>query len=312
MKRTKRLLSYGGLFTVLTLLLSACSNTQTHRQPPTGFLYGPIYHWLGLPMQHLITWIANLFGNPPDYGWAILLITLIVRLVLLPLMLSQSKSTLRQQHRREAIKPQLDDIQKRQAAATTPEEKSALSQEMMATMKANGVSMTGGIGCLPMLIQLPVFSALYMAIQYSPAIFKTTFLGISLGQTNIVVAVLAGLTYVVQGYLSLIGLPESQKKQMQTMMMMSPAMTFFIALVSPAGLGLYFFAGGILAIFQTLITNFYYMPRIKAEVAADIKKNPPKPVKAVETPTKPKPAPKPVTTTTTKPSRNRNAGKQHK
>ncbi|MDT3390914.1 MAG: OxaA precursor, partial [Bacillota bacterium] len=71
MKRIKRLLSYGGLFTVLTLLLSACTNTQTHRTPPTGFLYGPIYHWLGLPMQHLITWIAKLFGNPPNYGWAI-------------------------------------------------------------------------------------------------------------------------------------------------------------------------------------------------------------------------------------------------
>lgn len=306
MKRIKRLLSYGGLFTVLTLLLSACTNTQTHRTPPTGFLYGPIYHWLGLPMQHLITWIAKLFGNPPNYGWAILLITLIVRLVLLPLMLSQSKSTLRQQHRREAIKPQLDDIQKRQATATTPEEKAALSQEMMTTMKENGVSMTGGIGCLPLLIQLPVFSALYMAIQYSPAIFKSTFLGISLGHTNLIIAILAGLTYVLQGYLSLVGLPASQKKQMQTMMMMSPVMTFFIALVSPAGLGLYFFAGGILAIFQTLITNFYYMPRIKAEVAADLKKNPPKPVaKTVITP-----KPKPIQATESKPKRNRNAGKQ--
>lgn len=312
MKRLKRLLTYGGLFMTLTLLLSACTTTQTHQKPPTGFFYGSIYHFLGLPMKHLITWIANLFGNPPNYGWAILLITLIVRLILMPLMLNQSKKTITQQHKREAIQPQLTDIQERQSKATSPEEKAELTQEMMTVMRENGVSMTGGMGCLPLLIQLPIFSALYMAIRYSSEIFKSTFLGISLGHTNLIVAILAGLTYVLQGYLSLVGLPESQKKQMKTMMMMSPLMTFFIAMVSPAGLGLYFFAGGILAIVQTLITNFYYMPRIKAEVAADLKKNPPKQVvkPAPKKPVAPKPA-KPQRPAV-QPHRNRNAGKQRR
>ncbi|WP_125981394.1 membrane protein insertase YidC [Loigolactobacillus iwatensis] len=314
MKQSKRLLTYGGLFTVLTLFLSACSNQQIHRTPPTGFLYGPIYKFLGLPMQHLITWIAKLFGNPPNYGWAILIITLVVRLILLPLMLSQSKKSTRQQQKMAAIKPQMDDIQKRQKAAQTNEERTAISQEMMTLYKDNGVSMTGGIGCLPLLIQLPVFSALYMAIQYDPVLFKSTFMGISLGQTNLVITILATLTYVIQGYISLIGLPESQKQQMKTMMLMSPAMTFFISLASPAGLGLYFLAGGLLAILQTVITNFYYMPKIKAEVAEELKKNPPKQVvKPVEETAKPAAKPKKVAakSNTNSNQKNRNSGKQH-
>lgn len=318
MMRFKRPLMYGGLFSILTLFLSACSNRSIHRQPPTGFIYGPIYHYLGEPMSHLITWMANTVGNAQTngYGWAILVITLIVRLILMPLMLSQSKNATRQQHKMAAIKPAMDDIQKRQKAATSQEEKAAISQEMMALYKDNNVSMTGGIGCLPLIIQLPIFSALYMAIQYNQAIFHSTFFGINLGQTNIIVALIAGLTYVGQSYLSLVGVPESQRQQMKTMMLMSPVMTFFISLVSPAGLGLYFLAGGILAIIQTAITNFYYVPKIKAEIAADLKEHPikvvtPKPAAPVA-PKKAEPKAKIVQSTPKKNHQPRNAGKQHR
>ena len=69
------------------------------------------------------------------------------------------------------------------------------------------------------------------------------------------------------------GVPEEQKKQMKMAIWMSPFMTFFISLTSSAGLGLYFFIGGLFAILQTLMINAY-RPRIRRQIAEENKKNP--------------------------------------
>ncbi|KLD57740.1 hypothetical protein WP50_31510 [Lactiplantibacillus plantarum] len=95
--------------------------------------------------------------------------------------------------------------------------------------------MTGGIGCLPLLIQLPIFSALYYAIRYSPELSKATFMGISLGKSSLILAILAFLSYLAQGYLSMIGLPEEQKKTMRLMLIMSPVMILFVSKKSRHG-----------------------------------------------------------------------------
>ncbi|MCP6717804.1 YidC/Oxa1 family membrane protein insertase, partial [Klebsiella pneumoniae] len=74
------------------------------------------------------------------------------------------KSTMMQE-RMAMLQPQMRALQERQKQAKTPEEQAAASQAMMSFYKDNNVSLTGGIGCLPLLIQLPVFSALYFAIR---------------------------------------------------------------------------------------------------------------------------------------------------
>ncbi len=147
------------------------------------------------------------------------------------------------------------------------------NQEMMALYKDNNISMTGGIGCLPLLIQMPIFAALYAAIQYSPELSSSYFFGINLGNRSFALTALTFIIYAVQGYMSLIGLEPQQKKQMQSMLIISPIMTAGITYISPAGLGLYFFVGGIFACLQTLIILFM-RPRIKKQIAADLKDNP--------------------------------------
>lgn len=139
---------------------------------------------------------------------------------------------------------------------------------MMALYRENGVSLTGGIGCLPLLIQMPIFAGLYAAIRYSPELSKSVFLGIPLGHASIVLAILAGLSYLGQSYLSMLGMPEDQKKQMRMTLVISPAMILFISISAPAGLGLYFFVGGIFACIQTLIINLY-RPRIRKQIEAE-------------------------------------------
>ncbi|GKT04837.1 membrane protein insertase YidC 1 [Furfurilactobacillus curtus] len=249
-----------------------------------------------------------------SYGWAVILLTVVVRLILLPLMIRQSRQATIQQEKMAMVRPQMTDIQARQKAAKTPDERNAISQEMMKLYKDNGISMTGGIGCLPLLIQFPIFAALYAAIRYAPELVNATFFGIHLGKPNLILAILSFLAYLLQGYLSLLGLPEDQKKQMRSMMIMSPIMILFVTFSTPAALGLYFFVGGLFACLQTLIIA-WYRPRIRQQVAEELKQkaaSAPKPVAATETPTSTTPTqPTSTPAATQQQQKKRNAGKQH-
>lgn len=306
--KSKKGLTLALTLTTLTLFLSGCVQTTKSGKP-----YGFVYDYLARPGQAVMQWLSHILGN--NYGWAIIGLTVIVRLVLLPMMISQQRKSTYQQEKMSAVKPQMQKIQARQKAATTQEEKAAISNEMMQLYKENGISMTGGIGCLPLLIQLPVFSALYYAIRFSPELQSATFMGISLGKSSLLLAILAFLSYLAQGYLSMIGLPDDQKKQMRMMLVMSPIMILFVSMSAPAGLGLYFFVGGLFACLQTLIINFF-RPRIRREVEAELKKHPiktptpasvaqAKPVNATESDVNPKPR-------NYTPGKGRNAGKQQR
>ena len=281
----------------MALFLSGCVQTKN------GKPYGFVYDYLAVPGQHVMDWLAHIFGG--SYGWAIIILTVIVRMVLLPIMVRQMRSATVQQEKISMIRPQMTALQKQQKAAKTPEEQQAASQAMMALYRNNGISMTGGIGCLPLLIQMPIFAALYAAIRYSPELSNTVFLGIPLGKSSWILALLSFLSYLLQGYLSMLGMPEDQKKQMRMTLLLSPVMILFFTMSSPAGLGLYFFVGGLFACLQTLIINFY-RPRIRREIKEKMKDQPAPVVAPVVKPTAT--TPKPVS----QKNHNRNAGKQQR
>ncbi|WP_270330579.1 membrane protein insertase YidC [Lapidilactobacillus dextrinicus] len=273
MKRKQKGIVLTSMFAGLLLLLSGCANQYQNLKPPTGFFYGSIYKYLAIPMQKLIIGLGDALGGKDGYGWSVVIITLVVRLILLPIMLNQVKKSTRQTEKMNALRPQIDLIQKHRAGASQ-EEAQRLSQLTMEVYSKNNMSMTGGMGCLPLLIQLPVFAALYQAVEYSPIIAKQTFLGFSLGKPSIVLAIIATLFYVAQSMLSLIGIPEAQRKQMMSMLIIGPGMTLFISLFAPAALALYFLAGGIMILVQQIITTFVVQPKIKAAVDRELKENP--------------------------------------
>jgi YidC/Oxa1 family membrane protein insertase len=145
----------------------------------------------------------------------------------------------------------------------------------MAAQKENGVSMFGSMGCLPLLIQMPFFSALFYAARYTDGISTATFLGIDLGKSSIVLTIVAGIFYFVQSYLSTIGIDEEQKKQMKTMMFMSPLMIVFFSFSSPAGVTLYWVIGGIFGIIQQVIVTFIIKPHLREKIDREFEANPP-------------------------------------
>ncbi len=300
--KNKKLLTIAAIMASAMLFLSGCVQHTASGRP-----YGFVYDNLAVPTQHVLVWLSQILGN--SLGWAIIVITFIVRLVLMPIMIKQSKNATVQQEKIAHIKPLMEDITKRQKEATSDAERMAINQEMMQLYRDNNISMTGGIGCLPLLIQMPIFAALYAAIQYSPELSRSYFYGINLGQRSFTLVALSFVVYALQGWLSTLGVPEAQRAQMRQMMIISPLMITFMTYISPAGLGLYFFVGGIFACIQTLIIN-YMRPRIRKEVLAELKKNPVKQPKKVVTEAKETTIESSPTSATSK--KKRNAGKQNR
>lgn len=103
------------------------------------------------PLGWLIQFIYNLVDN---YGLAIILFTIVIKLVLMPLQIKSQKAMKRQQK----VQPIIMELQKKYA-----NDQQRLQQEMMKVYKENNVSMTGG--CLPLLIQFPILIGLYRVIQ---------------------------------------------------------------------------------------------------------------------------------------------------
>ncbi|MDR1605523.1 MAG: membrane protein insertase YidC [Streptococcaceae bacterium] len=267
-KSTKRLLLSSLMLTAL-LFLTGC--VQTKNGQPTG--QGWVYNILVKPMSAAVEFFAHNLGF--GFGFAIILVTFIVRLIILPLGLNQAYKSSYMQEKMRYLKPVLEPIQNKMKQATSNEEKMAAQAELMAAQKENGVNMLGSMGCLPLLIQMPFFSALFFAARYTKGIATATFFGIDLGKSSLILTIIAGVFYFLQSYISTIGIDEEQKKQMKTMMYMSPLMIIFFSFSSPAGVTLYWVIGGVFGVIQQLIVTFMIKPHLREKIDREFEENPP-------------------------------------
>ncbi|WP_053363788.1 membrane protein insertase YidC [Bacillus sp. FJAT-27251] len=213
---------------------------------------------LVLPFEKLIHLFADLTHG--SFGLAIILITVLLRMVLMPLMLRQYKTQQSMKGKMDKLKPELDDIQKRLKATKDEKEQQKLQQEMMALYQKHGVNPLNA-GCLPLLIQMPILMGLYYAISESHEIATHSFLWFNLGQPDIWITAAAGAVYLLQFKISQANLAPEQQKQLKFMGLLSPVMIVLFSLNAPAALPLYWTVGGAFLILQTFISRRLYSER---------------------------------------------------
>lgn len=302
MKKNKRLL-LASLALSSLVFLAGCVKTDG-KGVPTG--EGWVYNYLVEPMENLITFFAENQGL--GFGVAIIVVTLIVRFLIMPLGIYQSWKSTYQSEKMNYLKPILGPIQERMKNASSQEEQLAAQQEFFAAQKEYGVSMLGGMGCLPLLIQMPFFTALFYAARHTPGISTAEFMGISLGEPSMILTAIAGILYYAQSMLMQVGMDEEQKKQMQTVAYMNPIMIVIFSWTSPAGVTLYWVVGGMIGLVQQALTNFILKPKVRAKVEEEFKNNPPKPYKSTVKDVTPKASA--IIEEKASKKTNRNAGKQ--
>lgn len=176
----------------------------------------------------------------PNYGLAIILLTLVVRLVLYPLTLKQTKSMAHMQK----IQPKVQDLKDRYK--DNPQK---FNEEVLKLYQKHNVNPLGG--CLPLLLQLPILIALYNTIRIAVELRKTPFLWISdlsKGDPLLILPIaIAALMYYQQGKMT--------DPQQQQMMAFMPMFMFVITWSLPAGLLVYWFASSVIGLLQQLQAN---------------------------------------------------------
>ena len=270
MKSIKRF-ALSAMGVAMLLVLTGCVSVDKATGEPTGF----IWNTFGAPMAEAIKYFATDKGL--GFGVAIIIVTIIVRLIILPLGIYQSWKATLHSEKMNALKHVLEPHQTRLKEATTQEEKLEAQQALFAAQKEHGISMFGGVGCFPLLIQMPFFSAIYFAAQHTEGVSEASFLGIALGSPSWILLACAGVLYYLQSLLSLHGVEdETQREQLKKMIYMSPLMIVMFSIFSPASVTLYFVVGGIIMIFQQFIINYLIRPKLRQQVREEFAKNPPK------------------------------------
>ena len=306
MKSIKRIaLSIMGV--AMLLVLTGCVQVDKATGQPIGFIWNTI----GAPMAEAIKYFATDKGL--GFGVAIIIVTIIVRLIILPLGIYQSWKATLHSEKMNALKHVLEPHQTRLKEATTQEEKLEAQQALFAAQKEHGISMFGGVGCFPILIQMPFFSAIYFAAQHTEGVSEASFLGIALGSPSWILIACAGVLYYVQSLLSLHGVEdETQREQLKKMIYMSPMMIVMFSIFSPASVTLYWVVGGFMMILQQFIVNYIIRPKLRKKVREELAKNPPKASKTSATRKDVTPESAAVISTSNKKkNKKRNSGKQH-
>lgn len=233
------------LLTALLLLLTGCAPKED----------GLFHQSLVEPFAQLIKYFASFFDG--SYGMGIVLVTVCVRLVLMPMMLNATKRQKVMQGNMKLAQPEIKKLQDQIKVAKDEEEKARLSQELLKVYSKYNVNPLN-MGCLPVIVQMPILMALYFAITHSKDIATQSFLWFNLGSPDIMMMVIAGALYFLQSWISLQYMPETTRKQMRPMILMSPMMIIFVSFHSPAALPLYWSVGAVILITQQYISNKLY------------------------------------------------------
>ena len=199
--------------------------------------YG-IFSFIAAPMFMLLKWFHGLVGN---WGWAIILLTVLIKGVFYPLNAAAGRSM----GKMKLVGPKLKELQTRYA-----DDKAKLNTEMMALYKKEKINPLGG--CLPVVVQIPVFISLYWvliaAVELRHAPWALWIHDLSGPDPFYVLPVLYGITAFLQSKLQppAPGMDPMQQKVLQYMPVAFAAMFFFF----PAGLVLYWTVSNILQIAQ--------------------------------------------------------------
>ncbi|MGH9348280.1 MAG: membrane protein insertase YidC [Vicinamibacterales bacterium] len=243
-------------------------------QPPSGvqFFFGPkafdvlksvdaelvraihfgVFAWLAVPLLGALQWVHGFVGN---YGWAIVILTILINLAIFPL---RHKSVVSMRKMQE-LQPQLKAIQGRYAdLKVTDPARQKMNTEVMNLYRQKGVNPASG--CVPMLLTLPVLFAFYsflsVAIELRGAAFGLWITDLSQPDPYYVTPILMAASMFWQQRIT----PTSADPTQQRIMLMMPIVFSVMFLSAPSGLVLYWFVSNLWAIGQQYFTNWLLGP----------------------------------------------------
>ena len=195
--------------------------------------------------------IKGIYGFTGNWGVAIIVLTIIIKLILFPSTMKQNKSMQDMQK----VQPEIKKIQEKYK-----DDKQTQQQKLMEVYQKHNVNPFSS--CLPLLIQLPILIALFQTILRLEELHGATFLWIdNLAGPDTLLAVITGATMFLQTQLQQKWSGAEANPQMKTMGMVMPVMIIFIGRTLPSGVLIYWFTSNLIMIGQQ------YLIKERREVA---------------------------------------------
>jgi YidC/Oxa1 family membrane protein insertase len=206
-----------------------------------------MFRWLVVPLLQALKQLNAYIHN---YGWSIIILTVLINLAIFPLR-HRSMVSMRKM---QALQPEIKAIQERYAKyKVTDPERQKMNQEMMALYKQKGVNPASG--CVPMLLTLPVLFAFYAMLSVAIELRGAPFLGwihdLAAADPLYVTPVLMGATMFWQQMM----MPTTADPVQQKVFLLMPLIFTVMFLAAPAGLVIYWLMSNLMAIGQQYITN---------------------------------------------------------
>jgi YidC/Oxa1 family membrane protein insertase len=246
-----------------------------HATGPDGKLTGPTLDpliqfgsWLGVIAKPLYLALRGLDGmlgpGINNWGWAIIIVTVIFTVVMLPLRFLAMRSSLKMMR----IQPKAEAIKKRYAhlKATDPK-RAEMNTETMALYKAEGVNMYGS--CLPMLPQIPLFFAYFRVLQNAVELRQAHWFwltDLSLPDPKYILPILIILAMFLTQYIT--PSPGMDANQRRMMAIMMPLFMGFVLLHYPSGLALYWGTSNLINLALQVAVNQSPMGKEMLAIAA--------------------------------------------
>lgn len=210
------------------------------------------------PLAWLIVNLGKIIGN--QYGISIILVTILIKLILLPF----SIKTLKQSENMQKAQPKINKIEKKYANKTDQESMMMKSSEMMAVYKEYKINPVSG--CLLGFIQIPLFFAFYEALYRLPLLFEGKFLCFHMGMTPLagagkgeyyylILPVLVGLVTYFSFKMNKGSISEEQKKQMGIMFNIMIVMIFITSFSMSTSIIIYWITNSLFTVIQNVIVK---------------------------------------------------------
>lgn len=207
-----------------------------------------LFWFIGVPTLKAMKWLHD--HTIPNYGFAIILLTILIKLLFYPLTYKSSISM----YKMQKLQPKIKIIQEKYKGADA-EAKKKMNMELMELYKKEGVNPASG--CLPLLLQLPILWAFFSLLTAAVELWQQPFIlwikDLSAKDPYYILPVLMGISQLVLQLMTPSGNPAQQKMMA---FLMSGFFTFIFASF-PAGLVLYWFTYNLLSIGQQYLVNKY-------------------------------------------------------
>lgn len=230
-------------------------------KPPLHALVN--FGWLEIiadPLFHGLKWIHNYVTN---WGWAIVVLTLVINMLLFPLRISSYKSTLKMQR----VAPEIKQIQDRyKKYKMNDPKKQEMNKEVMAVYSREGINPVGS--CIPQLLQMPIWYGLYRALQgtielrHAPWFWWITDL--SAKDPYYILPVLMGVSMYLSSKMTPVPSTDPQQQKMMKVMPIGMA-GLFMVIPYPSGLAVYILTSGVVGIAQQWYLNRKHPPVVAAK-----------------------------------------------